>query len=64
MKTKRTDIYDQGEVEFKEQPMIRINGREQILDMLRSADAEFRELILSRLAKRDSKLARELREEL
>lgn len=44
--------------------MIRIDGRGQILDMLRAADAEFRELILRRLEKRDPQLARELRREL
>jgi hypothetical protein len=64
MKDKRLDIQEPLDSEKREQPMVRINGREQILDMLRTADADFRELILTRLAKRDSRLARELREEL
>lgn len=44
--------------------MIRVDGRGQILDMLRAADPAFRELILKRLEKRDPRLARALRAEL
>ena len=63
MEKKKPGLYDNVEMK-NDEPMIRINGRAQILDMLRTADAEFRELILTRLAKRDRKLAQELREEL
>ncbi|HRK02312.1 MAG TPA: hypothetical protein PLH57_06560 [Oligoflexia bacterium] len=44
--------------------MIRVNGKGQVIDMLRSADAQFRETILRGIEKRDPKLARELRREL
>lgn len=40
---------------------IRVNGKQQIIDMLRYADAGFRETILRGLEKRDPRLARELR---
>lgn len=41
--------------------MIRVDGRGQVLDMLRVADPEFREIILRGIEKRDARLARELR---
>ncbi len=41
--------------------MIRVNGREQVIDLLRAADPEFRETLLRGLEKRDLRLARELR---
>ena len=41
--------------------MIRVDGRGQVLDMLRTADPEFREILLRGIEKRDAKLARELR---
>jgi hypothetical protein len=44
--------------------MVRVDGRGQVLDMLRAADPEFRETILRGIEKRDAKLARELRREL
>jgi hypothetical protein len=50
--------------ETKKEEMIRIDGREQVLDMLRAADPEFREVLLRGLEKRDARLARELRREL
>ncbi len=40
---------------------IRINGREQILDLLRSTDPAFREHLLRNLERRDKRLAQELR---
>lgn len=40
---------------------IRVNGKQQIIDMLRYADPQFRETILRVLEKRDPRLARELR---
>ena len=48
---------DQGEA-------IRIDGRSQVLDLLRAADPEFRESLLRRLSKRDPKLGAYLRQEL
>jgi hypothetical protein len=41
--------------------MIRINGKQQVIDMLMQADPSFRELILRNLEKKDMRLARELR---
>jgi hypothetical protein len=43
---------------------IAINGFQQILDMLRVADPEFRESLLRRLAARDRTLAQALRRDL
>ncbi|MFZ9596139.1 MAG: hypothetical protein ACO3A2_08690 [Bdellovibrionia bacterium] len=43
---------------------IPINGRQQILDMLRVADPQFRESILRRLSSRDLRLANSLRRDL
>lgn len=47
-----------------EEEKIAINGFQQILDMLRVADPEFRESLLRRLAARDKTLAHNLRREL
>lgn len=44
--------------------LIPIDGFKQVLDLLRVADAPFRESLLRRLAARDRELARSLREEL
>jgi hypothetical protein len=41
--------------------MIPIDGRGQVLDMLRAADPEFREILLRGIEKRDPRLAKELR---
>ena len=43
---------------------IPINGRQQILDMLRVADPQFRDSILRRLSSRDLRLANSLRRDL
>ena len=43
---------------------IRVDGYDQVLQMLRAADPEFRESILRRLAARDRDLVRSLRGEL
>ena len=40
---------------------IKVNGYEQVLEMLRIADKDFRESILRRLAVRDPELAASLR---
>lgn len=48
----------------KKEEMIRVNGFAQVLEMLRVADAEFRETILRGIERRDPRLARELRREL
>lgn len=53
----------QKETEEGEQK-IAINGFQQILDMLRVADPEFRESLLRRLAARDRTLAQALRRDL
>ncbi len=44
--------------------MIPVDGRGQILDMLRVADPAFREQILRQIERRDPQLARELRRDL
>ena len=44
--------------------MIRVDGRGQVLAMLRAADPEFREVLLRGIEKRDPRLARELRRDL
>ena len=44
--------------------MIRVDGRGQVLEMLRAADPAFRETILRGLEKRDAALARALRRDL
>ena len=41
--------------------MIRVDGRAQVLEMLRAADPEFREILLRGIERRDAALARELR---
>jgi hypothetical protein len=40
--------------------MIRVDGRGQVLEMLRAADPIFREILLRGIEKRDAQLAREL----
>lgn len=52
----------QGKSEETQQ--IPMNGFQQVLDMLRIADPQFRESLLQRLAKRDLELARSLRRDL
>ena len=53
-----------GSADGKTEEMVRIDGREQVLAMLRAADPDFREVLLRGLEKRDARLARELRREL
>lgn len=48
----------------QKEEMIRVNGKAQVIDMLRAADSKFRETILRGIERRDPKLARELRREL
>jgi hypothetical protein len=43
---------------------IRVDGFEQVLEMLKIADPEFRESLLRRLAARDRRLAESLRADL
>ena len=43
---------------------IPINGFQQVLEMLKIADPEFRESLLKRLAHKDKKLAHSLRRDL
>lgn len=47
-----------------EEKKIAVHGFKQVLDMLRIADAEFRESLLKRLAQRDPEMARQLRQDL
>ena len=44
--------------------MIPVDGRGQVLDILRTADPAFRESLLRGIEKRDAQLAKELREAL
>ena len=44
--------------------MVRVDGRGQVLEMLRTADPTFRETILRGIESRDPNLARELRRRL
>ncbi len=61
---RRQDLRDpQREPQPREQ-MIRVDGRGQVLDMLRVADPQYREFLLRLLEKRDPALARSLRREL
>ncbi len=41
--------------------LIPIDGRQQVIDLLRAADPQFREQLLRQIAGRDPLLARELR---
>lgn len=47
--------------EEPKEEMIRVNGKQQVIDMLRSADPAYRETLLRGIEKRDPWLARELR---
>jgi hypothetical protein len=53
---------DEQQQEGEEQ--IRIDGFQQVLEMLKIADPEFRESLLARLATRDRQLANNLRRDL
>ena len=44
--------------------LIPVDGKAQVLEMLRVADPEFREKILRQIERRDPRLARELRMDL
>lgn len=54
----------QGSQQEQREQMIRIDGRGQVIDMLRAADPQYREFLLRLLEKRDPALARALRREL
>ena len=41
--------------------MIRVDGKAQVIDLLRTADPQFREVLLRGIEKKDPRLARELR---
>ena len=47
-----------------QEEMIAIDGRRQVLEMLRVADPFFREKILKQIAERDPRLAYQLRQDL
>ena len=47
-----------------DEPQIKIDGYNQVLEMLKIADPEFRESLLRRLTQRDPELGRTLRREL
>lgn len=61
---KRKFSDDSNPANTPKENMIPVNGMEQVLDMLRVADADFREVILRGIEKRDPRLARQLRLEL
>lgn len=44
--------------------MIRIDGRGQVLQLLRYADPQYREFLLRAIERRDPRLAKELRRDL
>ena len=47
-----------------EEQKIPIDGFQQVLDMLKTADADFRESLLKRIEKQNSQLAHSLRRDL
>ena len=47
-----------------EEATIPINGYQQVIEMLKIADPEFRDSLLKRLAQRDVALARALRDQI
>ena len=46
---------------IRKEKMIPVNGKAQVLEILRTADAAFREKLLAQIERRDPALARELR---
>lgn len=48
----------------KKEELIPVDGRQQVLDILRTADPVFRENLLRQIERRDPRLARELRRNL
>lgn len=57
---------EQSQAQAQTQPKdaIRINGYQQVFEMLKAADAEFRESLLLRMAAHDKRLVMTLRREL
>ena len=45
----------------EQEQMIRVDGKRQVIDLLRAADPAHREMLLRGIESRDAKLARELR---
>lgn len=76
MSASRRDIYgnngriqpqqsqEESKTENDDQQGIRINGFAQVVAMLEAADPQFRESLLRRLAQRDPRLVRSLREDM
>lgn len=64
MNTRNTNRGAGDPTQETKEEMIRVDGRGQVLDMLRVADPEFREILLRGIEKRDARLARELRRQL
>ena len=76
MSASRRDIYgnngkiqpqqsqEEPKAENDDQQGIRINGFAQVVAMLEAADPQFRESLLRRLAQRDPRLVRSLREDM
>ena len=59
----RNELLDQN-TQLNQGPMeegVKINGLEQVIDLLKFADPAFRESLLKRLGSRDPKLAQNLR---
>jgi hypothetical protein len=61
---KNTESNKENQEPHPEPQMLRINGFQQILDMLKVADPHFRESLLARLDRQDHRLAHSLRKQL
>lgn len=64
-KNKAQDLLtDLPQKSAKEQPAVRINGFQQVVEMLLAADPAFRESLLKRIGTQDPELAISLRQQL
>ena len=61
LKNKSTSNNEQGPLQ---EELVAINGFQQIVDMLKAADPQFRDSLLKRLAQRDSKMTYSLKQRL
>jgi hypothetical protein len=55
---------EENKTQSDDQQGIRINGFAQVVAMLEAADPQFRESLLRRLAQRDPRLVRSIREDM
>jgi hypothetical protein len=63
-KNRQQQPQSEAENQNSDEQGIRINGFAQVVAMLEVADPQFRESLLRRLAQRDPRLARNLRDDL